>query len=278
MVRQRMGGAGARCARSARTVPELEASARVPVECDLEAAHHGTRKSCVATHSRAPFWSYPVEVESGMHCRRHGPRQPGRDAPSAFHTFVVEYRATPLPRHGQLPFQKGQDTMNRTSFRHIAIVLLLPLLGACAQAPASPSGGLPETAAGQRQAAGEPLPTATDQPRAPAGAMATTAQPATSGGANSGGSTITVATDEAYNSQFAPVKLEAPANTQVTLIFKNVSLIHHNLQFPAPIKAMTKLIVPAGKSDTITFTTPAAGTYKFVCSVHEYMIGTLHVK
>lgn len=39
-------------------------------------------------------------------------------------------------------------------------------------------------------------------------------------------------------------------------------------QIPRPISAKTKLVIVAGAADRFTFTTPAAGDYKFLCSLH----------
>jgi plastocyanin len=173
--------------------------------------------------------------------------------------------------------------MNLTCLRILAMLLVATLLlGACAQAPAASSVSQPTMDVGQMEAAAQELPTATARRLEPAGAPATDAPLEGAGGSGEGaaseGTTIIVATDEGYDSKFAPASLEAPANTLGTLIFKNISTIHHNLLFPAPISVKTKLIVAAGASDTITFTTPAAGNYKFYCSIHPGMEGTLQVK
>ena len=78
---------------------------------------------------------------------------------------------------------------------------------------------------------------------------------------------------------FVPRTVTAPANTPVTLIF-NTSTQAHSLPIPAPISAKKKLVIAAGASDTIAFTTPAPGKYRFLCGLHEddNMGGTLHVQ
>ena len=97
-------------------------------------------------------------------------------------------------------------------------------------------------------------------------------------GGASESTTITIGTDADADLQFVPSSVDVPANTPVTLTFNNTSTQPHNLQIPPPIAAKTKLFVAAGESDTFTFTAPAAGSYKFMCSLHEYMVGELQVK
>ncbi len=99
-----------------------------------------------------------------------------------------------------------------------------------------------------------------------------------SGGA-AGGTTLTVGTDKAAELKFEPTTVTAPANTQVSLTFNNQSnSVPHNLKFQEGIQAGTSDNVAAGASETIQFTTPAAGNYKFVCSIHPGMEGTLTVQ
>ena len=141
--------------------------------------------------------------------------------------------------------------MNMTHLPLSAMLLLVTLLlGACGQAPV----------------AGQEVPATTVAPVEAADSDA------------SAGTTITVGTDDDAALTFVPRMVEAPANTSVTLIFNNTSTQPHNLQIPPPIKAKTKLVVAAGTLDTITFTTSAPGSIRFLCTFHEYMTGTLQVK
>ncbi len=98
-----------------------------------------------------------------------------------------------------------------------------------------------------------------------------------SGGA-SGATTINIGTDTGVTLKFDPNTAEAPANTPVKLTFSNKSTQPHNLSFQQGISAKTSDSVAPGASETISFTTPAAGTYKWVCSIHPGMEGTLTVK
>ncbi|HEY3736989.1 MAG TPA: cupredoxin domain-containing protein [Jatrophihabitans sp.] len=57
---------------------------------------------------------------------------------------------------------------------------------------------------------------------------------------------------------------------KVELIVKNVGKgAPHNLQFPGLPTDDWIPLTSAGQSNSITFTAPAVGTYKFVCSIHE---------
>ncbi len=89
---------------------------------------------------------------------------------------------------------------------------------------------------------------------------------------------ITIGTDKGADLKFVPDTATAPANTPVTLTLKNESTQPHNLSFEQGITAKTAPSVAAGQSETISFTTPGAGTYKFVCSIHPGMVGTLTVQ
>ena len=98
-------------------------------------------------------------------------------------------------------------------------------------------------------------------------------------GGATGGTTLTVGTDTGTANQFVPATVEAPANTAVTLTFTNNSTsTPHNLTFQEGITAKTSPAVAAGASETLQFTTPGAGSYTFVCTLHPGMEGTLTVK
>lgn len=101
---------------------------------------------------------------------------------------------------------------------------------------------------------------------------------ASNGGAAAEGTAITIGTDSGAELKFVPNTAQAPANTPVTLTLNNTSTQPHNLAFEQGITAKTDPNVAAGASETITFTTPGAGTYKFVCTIHPGMEGTLTVQ
>ena len=77
---------------------------------------------------------------------------------------------------------------------------------------------------------------------------------------------------------FEPATIDAPTGTGVELSFANVSSIDHNLVFLAPMDARTREIVRPGESDRLEFETPGAGSYRFVCTIHQGMRGSLLVR
>jgi plastocyanin len=77
---------------------------------------------------------------------------------------------------------------------------------------------------------------------------------------------------------FAPDAIAAPAESLIRVAFRNDSSEAHNLTFQAPISAATQTIVDAGTTDAVTFVTPAAGSYTFICTIHMGMSGTLTVR
>lgn len=105
----------------------------------------------------------------------------------------------------------------------------------------------------------------------PSGSPAASQPPA------SGSAEVTIGTDEGQELLFVPETAEAPAGSQVTLTFQNVSQAPHNLTFSDPITAATQTIVAPGASETLEFTAPEAGDYAFVCTIHPGMDGVLTV-
>jgi plastocyanin len=81
----------------------------------------------------------------------------------------------------------------------------------------------------------------------------------------------TIAAD-AYG--FAPAELTAPADTPVRLTFFNGTDAPHALVLLGPIDRHGQILYP-DQADSLEFTTPAAGSYRFVCNVHENMSGAL---
>jgi plastocyanin len=90
---------------------------------------------------------------------------------------------------------------------------------------------------------------------------------------------VVVGTDTATALQFEPRSVTAPANSQINLTFRNLATLPHNLTFQSgPIDARTQEQLPAGQEETLSFTTPAPGTYPFVCTIHPGMEGQLVVQ
>jgi plastocyanin len=89
---------------------------------------------------------------------------------------------------------------------------------------------------------------------------------------------LAVGTGTDANLVFVPNQVDAPPNTAVTLTFTNHAAVPHNLTFQAGVSAQTSPSVGPGTSETLAFTTPGPGTYKFVCTIHPGMEGRLVVK
>jgi len=93
--------------------------------------------------------------------------------------------------------------------------------------------------------------------------------------------------------QFTPNKFAISRGTEVNLTFKNVGHLDRNFIIAASdvdpfsvteadaLSGVNTGIVQAGEETSITFTTPSAGTYTFVCVVPGHaaggMVGTLMV-
>lgn len=95
-----------------------------------------------------------------------------------------------------------------------------------------------------------------------------------------GGLTL-IATDNKFDKSTITV----PPNTEISLDFKNNGQVKHNVHFLTKEGGDTLApgaegaILDGGKSETLTFTTPAAGNYYFQCDLHpDQMKGVLEVK
>ncbi len=92
------------------------------------------------------------------------------------------------------------------------------------------------------------------------------------------GEGVTIGTDTGGSLQFDPTETSVPGGGDVTVAFENRATVPHNLTFDAPIGAATATIVDPGESETITFPAPDPGTYRFVCTLHPGMEGSLTVE
>lgn len=94
--------------------------------------------------------------------------------------------------------------------------------------------------------------------------------------------------------QFNPATASVPAGSEVTVTFNNSGALEHSWALVAndadtatvtdanAISSAATGAVAGGSTDTLTFTAPAAGTYKYVCTIPGHaaggMTGTLTVQ
>lgn len=168
----------------------------------------------------------------------------------------------------------------------IPVTLLgLMLTGACmGPVPMSPAG--PTAAPLQPTEAASVRPTPGDAPRAtnalPSGTPGlpppdSTPAMSTAAGSNGGPIEVTIQSDAGTRFRFSPDQVEVPAGAEVALTFENLSTVPHNLTFGSPIDATTSTVVDGGTSEEISLTAPGPGDYRFVCTIHTGMEGTLRV-
>jgi len=128
-------------------------------------------------------------------------------------------------------------------------VLLLVVLAALALAGCGGDGGGGQAATTAPAAPATPSPS----PSAPAGATTLTA----SGFA------------------FSPAELTFPGGGEITFTFKNEDSAPHNFTLEG-VEGVDEDASPGAEAQ-VSFPAPAAGEYKFHCSVHPRMTGTLTV-
>lgn len=92
-----------------------------------------------------------------------------------------------------------------------------------------------------------------------------------------GGVELTVATGAGHELRFTPPDVVAPSGVVIQLTFRNESAETHNLVFQDGVRAATRLDVGPGESDVVRFDAPGPGAYRFTCTIHPNMSGTLTV-
>jgi plastocyanin len=99
-------------------------------------------------------------------------------------------------------------------------------------------------------------------------------------GAPSNGPTIgpLVVVTESGQRAFEPASTTTESGTTVRLIYRNSSEESHNLTFLSPLSAATATILEPGQEELLEFAAPAAGRYRFVCTIHPGMEGALVVE
>lgn len=94
---------------------------------------------------------------------------------------------------------------------------------------------------------------------------------------------VTSQTIVATDNKFNVTRFGIPVNQQVTVTLQNNGAAIHNWAVQnvrnSQNQAIETMLLPAGQSQTLTFTVPQAGTYPFLCTVHPTeMRGTLVVQ
>ncbi len=91
------------------------------------------------------------------------------------------------------------------------------------------------------------------------------------------GGSVTIRSASGARLGYEPPETTIEAPGPVRLRFENRSSLPHNLVFTGELTAATRTIVDPGTADEVTVDLPSAGTYRFVCTIHEGMSGTLIV-
>ena len=87
---------------------------------------------------------------------------------------------------------------------------------------------------------------------------------------------MTIASAPGDRLAFDPVETLVRMPGPIALTFQNPSSVAHNLTFTSGSSAATRTIVEPGSSDRLLLAL-TAGAYRFVCTIHDGMAGTLLV-
>ena len=88
---------------------------------------------------------------------------------------------------------------------------------------------------------------------------------------------VTIASAAGETLAFEQAETTVRAVGPITITFRNGSSLPHNLVFTAGLTGATRTIVEPGTSDEILLTEAAPGAYRFACTIHDGMAGTLIV-
>jgi plastocyanin len=89
---------------------------------------------------------------------------------------------------------------------------------------------------------------------------------------------VTIATAPGEHLGFEPATTTVGTAGPVALTFQNRSSLSHNLVFTAGLTAATRTIVEPGTTDELLLAPATPGTYRFVCTIHDGMAGTLTIE
>ena len=88
---------------------------------------------------------------------------------------------------------------------------------------------------------------------------------------------VTITTAPGDMLAFDPAEPSVGAPGPIALTFRNGSSLPHNLTFTGGSSAATRSIVDPGTSDRLLLAL-SSGAYRFVCTIHDGMAGTLIVQ
>ena len=88
---------------------------------------------------------------------------------------------------------------------------------------------------------------------------------------------VTISTAPGETLAFDPAQITVRAAGPITVTFRNGSTLAHNLVFTAGVTGATRTIVEPGTSDELVLTPVAPGSYRYACTIHDGMAGTLIV-
>jgi plastocyanin len=89
---------------------------------------------------------------------------------------------------------------------------------------------------------------------------------------------ITISTAPGEALAFEPAETIVRTIRPIALTFRNGSSLPHNVVFTSGLTAASRTIVDPGASDVVLLVPPAPGTFRFVCTIHSGMAGTLIVE
>ena len=88
---------------------------------------------------------------------------------------------------------------------------------------------------------------------------------------------VTISSAPGETLAFDPAEITVRAAGPITVTFRNGSSLAHNLVFTAGVTGATRTIVEPSTSDELVISPAAPGAYRFACTIHDGMAGTLIV-
>ena len=88
---------------------------------------------------------------------------------------------------------------------------------------------------------------------------------------------VTISTARGETLAFDPAEITVRAAGPISVTFRNGSTLAHNLVFTAGVTGATRTIVEPGTTDELVLAPAAPGSYRYACTIHDGMTGTLIV-